>query len=129
MVNKMRKNQKPTDYDISFKYICSDCGNEHWLFLREVKTKGFKIVCDCSQIIEPGIIKDIDIIYDSDTEEEVITEQSSIPEQTLRSCCKTLSDFGYSETESKNMIMQSFDVLQVEEPSTIIEYAIKNFGE
>ena len=45
------KSQKPTDYDISFKYICNDCGNEHGYFL-EVKTK-IQIVCDCSQIIEP----------------------------------------------------------------------------
>ncbi len=127
-MNKVKKSQKPTDYDISFKYICNDCGNEHWLFLREVKTKGFKIVCDCSQIIEPDVIKDIDIIYD-DTEEEVIIEQSGISDKTMYSCCKTLSDFGYSETESKNMVMQSFDALQVEEPTRIIEYAIRNFGE
>jgi len=123
----MSKDQKPTDYDISFKYICTDCGNEHWLFLREVQTKDFKIVCDCSQIIEPALVKDIEILYNS--EKEIVTEEFDTPNKMLDSCCKTLSKFGYSETESQEMINQSFQILQSEEPSVIIEYAIKNFGE
>ena len=69
-------------------------------YFLEVKTKGFKIVCDCSQIIEPDVIKDIDIIYD-DAEEEVIIEQSGISDKTLYSCCKTLSILSYLKQNLK----------------------------
>jgi len=64
MMIEKAKIQKPTEYDISFKYICQDCGCSHWLFMREVKAKGFKIICDCSKVIRPRRILDIDIIYE-----------------------------------------------------------------
>lgn len=122
---------KPNDFDISFQYICQECNASHWLFYREVKTKGFKVVCECNHTFEPVIIKDINIIYDqSETKEKTDSQNNylSLSDKSINVCLNTLEQLGYTKTESIKMIHDSFAVLQLEDCNAIIKHAISNIG-
>jgi hypothetical protein len=122
----MTKNrQKPIEYDISFKYVCENCGCSHWLFLREAQAKDFQIICECLEVIKPETISNIDIIYSQD-KPEVTDNNLSI--DTLNQCVKTVCSLGYETAEAEDMIRQSFDKINLDNCSELIKYALKNFG-
>lgn len=140
------KTQKPTEYDISFKYICQDCGCSHWLFMREVKAKGFKIICDCSKVIRPRRVIDIDIVYEqnektkrkkpklkaekeADNPNPVNDEkQHRISDHTMQYCMQTLISFGYEKEEAESMINRSYESIKENDCAKIIEHSLKNLG-
>jgi hypothetical protein len=67
------KNQKPIEYDIHFKYLCS-CGQFHWLTYNETTTKNFFIVCDCNKKIKIKTIDSIKIKYKKKKKKEIISD-------------------------------------------------------
>lgn len=127
MMIAKEKTQKPIEYDVSFKYICQNCGGSHWLFLREVQTKGFKIVCDCLEIFQPATISGIDIIYETDRAKP-LEQKSELSVSTIESCAKSLAKLGYEIDECKEMIIKSFEAIGTDDAKAIIEYSLSNFG-
>ena len=119
------KSQKPIEYDISFKYICENCGCSHWLFLREAQCPDFQIVCECMDIIKPKTISKIDIIYSQD---KPVVSKNNLSVDTLNKCVKTLCSLGYETAEAEDMIRQSFDKINSDDCSELIKCALKNFG-
>jgi len=77
MISQQTKNQKPIEYDIHFKYLCS-CGQFHWLTHNEVTTKNFFIVCDCNKKIKIKTIDSIKIKYKKKKKKEVISNSQNI---------------------------------------------------
>lgn len=147
------KRQKPTkDFSqVSFQYICQECGCSHWLFLREIKTEGFKVVCYCDNIIRPEKVSDIDIIYEKKSKAKkkkiktpVVTEVCEPPaeqeaefiesqnepivllEETKKQCMKTLLSFGYSVKEASPILDRAFEDIQENDCAKLIEYSLKN---
>lgn len=108
---------KPTDCDVSFKYICGTCELSHWIFLREAQTNGFKVVCECGSVIEPDIIEKIDIIYKKETK--------SIDVSINKQCVCTLMSFGYSNKEASVLVKKSFDELKINDSHKLLECALK----
>lgn len=128
MQTTKKQNKIPIEYDISFKYICENCGCSHWLFMREVKVEGFFIVCDCGDSIYPKPISDIEIIY-KDTEQdapEVPDLYVELSEDVQRLCISTLKSFGYSDEESKRMIDKTYEETSLDDATSIIEYIMQN---
>jgi hypothetical protein len=109
MITKKKKNQKPTEISASFKYTCpnTDCGFNYWLFLREVQTKNFKIVCDCGTIFKPKLIKKIKIVYHaSDPVKETLdkaetSDKIRTSQALINSAINTMVGLGYKKQEAK----------------------------
>lgn len=126
----MKKPLKPTkDYsEVSFQYVCDECGQDHYFFLRELKIKNAR-ACYCGNIIEPEIISDINIVYAISTHhEDEIEPTNDISIDTVRACVKTMCSLGYETAEAEDMIRQSFDKINSDDCSELVKYALKNFG-
>lgn len=141
------QNQKPIEIDAQFKYRCPNCGWEHWLALRQVRTKNFKVVCDCDTVFKPKRIKSISIVYpvkntkstDSIVEKTPVVEKKEDPvststripleESILDRCVKLLIKYGFTSTESKDLIDKAYDAIGVSDVGLLVKKALEILGE
>lgn len=103
--------QRPTEIDASFLYMCpnTSCNNKHWLFLREVKTKNFRVVCECGVTFKPKQIEDLKIKFVKKSKQECSDKQSDkVPVDLLVKCGKILEGYGCSEDESKDLVTKAY---------------------
>ena len=137
-MNKTKiKKLKPIDTDVHFKYRCYECGLDYWISLKEAKTKGFKIVCDCGIVFAPKPIEDISIIYKQkivqQSEDENFAKEDNqkqaIPVDILNQCGKILSGYGFTESESKDMLVKSYEESGICDKTLLIKHCLKNLGE
>lgn len=136
-----KKNLKPIDIDLHFKYRCSNskCGYEHWLSLQETKTSNFKIVCDCGLVLKPKKIKNIKVCYEKIeqtpiSESPTLTESSvdasnKIPVDLQEKSVKLLIKHGFTLDESLQLTQRAYSKNPVNTPSQFIRYIISNLGE
>jgi hypothetical protein len=145
--NQLIKNQKPTELDVHLKYRCPECARDHWLALRETQTRGFIIVCECSTIIKPKLIKDIKIQYNKkikaiaqpavetiETIEipepvvNIIVEKPELipPDSLIDSCVSVLQTYGFTDTETKDLIHKTYQQHSTCTVSEFIRYCLKN---
>lgn len=135
-----KKNQKPIEIDAYLKYRCPylNCGQNHWLTLKESQTKKFKIVCDCGNILIPKRIDKIKIKY-VDDKRNIIKEKSlieakqetieaPIPERLLVICSKTLTDYGFTTNEAHSLLKQSYVLNPTDNPLELINNTLKIIG-
>jgi hypothetical protein len=136
---KKIKTQKPVSHDISFEYKCHKCSMTHWVFLREVRVKNFKIICQCGKIIRPKRIKEIQILYyqgkrNSQNKTQTPCENTpfppvpKLPIDILEQCVKILESYGYSKSISKDMILKSFNQTLNKDIKKLISHSLKTFG-
>ena len=111
----------------------------HWVFLREVRVKNFKIICGCGKIIRPKRIKDIEILYyqkKTNSQQKTQTPCETIscppvprlPVDILDQCVKILESYGYSKAVSKDMILKSFNQTLDKDIKKLIAHSLKTFG-
>jgi len=134
MMKKKIKNLKPIDTDIHLIYSCPNCSSQHWLSLKESKTKNFKIVCDCDTIFKVKLVKEIKIIY----EEIVILKPSSIvsvspepqkiPIDLLSKAAKILIGYGFTKIESEDLVRSTFEKNPTEDCAILVKNSLSNFG-
>ena len=109
MKQKM-KSQKPIKVDASFRYACTNnsCNLDHWLFLREVQTKNFKVVCDCGTVFKPKRIKNIRIVYAKSESVKTNIDKSNKSDtydsHIVRRAIKTMIQLGFTKQESLEAI-------------------------
>lgn len=135
MNTKIKKVLKPIEIDVSFKYICPNCGHNFWLFLREVQIKNFKIVCECGTISKPKRIKKIEIVY---SDKESVTRPvdkiecsgtiAEYPEYVSRAI-KMMQSLGYSEADAQKNVLLVYNRDKIENPGILVKKAINNIGE
>lgn len=145
----MKKNIEPCGIDLHFKYSCPHCQNIEWLSLAEVKTKNYVCVCQmCEQTFSPKRIADINIKYTDQTEPtkkkskkvkvKKAQAQVQIPETThvnglsteiLDGCVNALKNYGFTTTESRNGILTSFNKLQTQDTSSLMNDFLKTFAQ
>lgn len=144
-MNKTKTIQKikPSDHDISFQYICRNCGSSHWLFMREVCTKNFFVVCDCGDIIKPKRISKITVHYQEDKsktnrrkknnqnnekikkdEDNVEIKKSEIDTDILLSASKNLMSLGFTEKEAKDLIKKSYEIIEKNDCAELVKYSM-----
>jgi hypothetical protein len=128
----IQKNQKPIEIDASFKYRCSNinCDIEHWLFLRQAKVFGFKVVCECGETFEPETISSLDIKYaDSDTisnnTKHINKNPESINEHQKRAI-SILTGLGYNVSKV-NAIIDKYN--NIDNVSVIVKQIIIQLGD
>lgn len=156
-MTQIKTNQKPTETDAHFKYRCPNpkCGLDHWISLREAKTSGFLVVCNCEQVFSPETIVSINIQYSTQEEKpepvtpkEVLTEDDGellpldgedtepeptliaqeIPVDLLSRCCKILVSLGYTQSESREIIESGFRDSQILNPHDLVKHSLKILG-
>lgn len=144
MITK-KKNQKPIDLDIHLKYRCTNplCEQDHWLSIKEAKTKNFKIVCDCGVVYKPKLIKTIKIIYSHKKKqkkpksEKLIVERKQTPKEKfegididlLKRCVKVLIGYGFTEEESESLVKDSYTKQPDSDVSRIIKNVLESIGD
>lgn len=134
--HKITKNLKPTEIDVSFKYICpnTNCNNEHWLFLRQVKTKNFKVVCECNTVFKPKHIKNIKVIYyknkstKNKIDNVVNSDKTHNTDPVVVRAIGIMRSLGYSDKESELCINAAYDSATYSDPKILVKTAISNFG-
>lgn len=116
MKTKKIRNLKPLECVADLKYRCSNCGLDHWVSLKEAKTSGFIIVCDCDTLLKVKPIKTINITYIEEAKEQVNTSSlentKAFPktdEKILKQACSVLSNYGFTAQESMQMALKCAD--------------------
>jgi hypothetical protein len=123
-----KKNQKPIEINPYFKYRCSDssCGYDHWISLQEAKTKNFKIVCDCGNIIRPKQIKTIKIAYKENT---IVKTKPNLDTRLLTEYTDVLCGYGFTHDESVKLINIAYQQIPNGSKREIIKLALTSTGE
>jgi hypothetical protein len=134
-----QKNQKPIEVDAYLKYRCplSKCGYDHWLSLKETKTKNFKIVCECGSILIPKQISKLNIVYTEDNsvsateppEQIKIIEKPKIPIDFKNNCVRVLVGYGFTKEESIDLCEKAFEKNPVNSSGLLIKYILQNLEE
>ena len=137
------KRLRPIDQDVHLKYRCPKCSVDHWLSMKETQTKGFRIVCDCGEILRVKLVEKIDIIYQQTPKKEtplpvvIETPKPSPPEKTtetipldlLTQCCTILLGYGFDISEAETLLVSTFNKKPIYTCVDLIKQALKNFGE
>lgn len=139
---RIKKNQKPIEKDATFRYICpnTDCRFDHWISLKQAKTKNYKIVCDCGTVFQPKTILKIKIVYENkkSTDPETVKQISqntnidskpSIPEKFRQIVISLLIKYGFSEIESNNLLEKAFDRNPQSSVANFVKYILSNIKE
>jgi hypothetical protein len=114
--------------------MCTQCGCNSWFFLKQLQLEGFRDVCDvCGNVFEPEIIDTIEIVFKhrpEPTKVEIVESvmQEGLNTMTLNACKHTLSSFGYNDESIESMVQQSYEVIQENDATALVKYAIENFG-
>jgi hypothetical protein len=127
IIKKTILNQKPIESDIHYKYRCpsSDCNTVHWLSEKEVKTKNFKVVCDCGTVFKPKRIRKTktcfykhkstkinnnkEVIDNTNNQRTEPVINNQVPDKILSEASSILSIYGFTNDESKEMIIRSYN--------------------
>ena len=126
---KKKTNQKPIEHDIHLKYLCSKCGQSHWLSFKEASTKHYKIVCDCDNVFTVKRVKGFKLKYCSlikqkkkpDLISVTKTNTNSISTDLLDSAIKSLIGLGFTKSEAKDLLIKTYN----ESPTDDIGYLVK----
>lgn len=135
-MNKIKiipKNQKPIEIDAHFRYMCplSSCGFFHWLSLKEVQTKNFKVVCDCGTIFKPKQILKLKAIYKKSNPDKKKHKEDIgvIPTSIEDDCVSTLVNYGFTKSESVYLIRKAWNRNKTDNSANLIRYILQNIGD
>jgi|APGre2960657404_1045060.scaffolds.fasta_scaffold05667_6 transcription elongation factor Elf1 len=148
---KIIYNIKPKSYDISYEFICPECGLNHWLTKVESKTKLFKIACDCGLIIVPVRIKNIKLNYEkydrdhkrvkpeiqnssnttdnkNTTDSDPVSNDIILSDEVLNKSAEYLQNYGFEKSEAKDLIKKAFDEIKIDNPVALLKKALQLLG-
>lgn len=130
---KKIKNLKSIECVADLRYRCSSCGVDHWVSIKEAKTPGFIIVCDCSSLLKVKVIKDIKIVYHEDA---VIQQNNSslatvvviekTDEKIIKQACSALNTYGFTAQESMTMALKHTEKEVFKDVKSLIEKILSN---
>lgn len=130
-----KKNQKPIELDVHFKYRCYNCSLDHWLSYNQVRTKNYKIVCDCGAVSRPKRINKIKILYTSVKKERQsagssLLHQQAItaPTELINKCSSVLTNYGFTKEESSELLTKAYKKQPTEDHKVLIKIALSLIG-
>lgn len=104
----IKKSQKPIDFDIFLKYVCPSCHNDHWIKYLAATTKNFKIVCDCGAVFRIKRVCDFKLKYEIKNKNKTSNNLHKIPDELLRESIRVISGYGFSKSESKELVEKAY---------------------
>lgn len=138
------KKIKPKDISTNLIYQCECCLREHWVSLQAAKTVGYMIVCECGSSYKTYPVQTIKVLYKKKKKPQEtmqqnksrVVEESSVESceaelssHTLNTCVNTLSGYGYTNAESKNIILNAFNNNKTNQVSELIKSCFQVIGE
>lgn len=135
MMKMKKKNLKPIDVDAHFKYRCplGSCGYDHWLSLKQVSTKNYKVVCDCGTVFKPKLINKLKIQFYKElieeTQKDSATATLKIPVDLQSKSSKILERYGFTQSECLLLTEKAFSKIQTDDVGLFVKYIIQNLGE
>lgn len=134
MMKTKKKILKPIDLDCHFKYRCENnsCGFDHWLSLKQVKTKNFKLVCDCGCVYTPKRIDKIKVLYHNRNtikQNKQPKNISKIPIDLHDKVGKILSGYGFTDSECSMLANVGYSKNPTDDLGSLVKYIIQNLGE
>lgn len=124
------KTLKPIEVDAQFKYRCenNECQAEQWLFLNQVKTKGFKLVCECGAVYTIKQVDKMKVSYVKRKSKSNIEHEPNNSKDYLNKACKILQHYGFSDKESKELVYKVYDITKCEDPVLLVKDSLRIFG-
>lgn len=129
--SNLSKNILPVGADVYLKYMCpnTDCGDIHWITLKESKTKNYRIVCDvCGKVYRPKRVESFNLAYKEEKQQEQKQENKPEEAEFIKDAVDTLIKFGFSKYESEEMINQQWEKSKSTNPATLVKMALNFFG-
>jgi hypothetical protein len=127
MIQNQIKNLRPTDYDITFRYVCPNCSNEHWVRLKQVQYEKFVIVCDCDTILKIKPIESIKLKFKRKPKKQENKEEIQL--ELLNRCCMALSSYGFSRKESESLVKECYAESKSKDCINLVKLSLSKFGE
>jgi Holliday junction resolvasome RuvABC DNA-binding subunit len=133
----MNKNKilKPIEIQASLRYRCpnEDCGYDHWLFLKEVQTKNFKVVCECGTVFKTKRIKILQTIYDKKQKikkqmDEIKSVDTMDGSSIVSRAINIMINLGYTRKESSKYIKEEYLKSDTNDVSFLVKKAISKIG-
>lgn len=127
---KIPNRQKPIDYDLHLKYICSVCGDIHWLSFKETSTNRFKVVCDCGHVFGVKQTSKLKINYKShkkikESNKETATPSiEEIPIDLLNKSIKILVSYGFTSGEASELLKKFYASNPIKDVSLLIKQSL-----
>lgn len=129
---KISSNQKPIELDIHLKYVCTQCGQTHWLSISEASTKKFKIVCFCGLVFGVKRVKDFKLLFHKKLRKDITKNQEApkplpiIPTEILNQTMGVLVSYGFTKTEAKTMITKCYEALPIDNPTVLLKHILES---
>jgi hypothetical protein len=132
---KTQKNDKPKEADIHLKYICHDCGSEHWISLKENQTPKYKIVCySCDVIIMPKRIDSINFKFVKENKTKKTKKVKTQPKKDdssldiIQRCAITLVSYGFEKEEARTLAEKTHIKYNTDNVSELVKKIVFDFG-
>ena len=131
-MTKIQKNDKPAEADIHLKYICHNCGSEHWISLKENQTPKYKIVCyGCDIVIMPKRIQQIEFKFKKENKQKKIKTEPKKDDSILdviERCAITLVSYGFEKEEAKALAEKAYIKYNTDSVSELVKKIVFDFG-
>lgn len=122
---KLLRNQKPIEHDIHLRYLCQNCGQSHWLSYAEASTKKFKIVCYCGHTFGVKLVVDFKLKYSKSLKKSKSSNiELSIPNDILLKGISQLKSYGFTDTESKDLLIKTYTSNPTDDLATLIKQTL-----
>lgn len=135
---KTKINQKPIEIDAHLKYRCPNdgCDQIHWLNLLQVKTKNFKVVCDCGCVFKPKQVEIFKVKYITKNKqrkkENLKIENNktqTIDSNLVNKVSAVLVGYGFTQKEAEDIVMKAHIMNPVDDCGKLIKQCLKLIGE
>ena len=127
MLQNQIRNLRPTDYDITFRYVCPNCSNDHWVRLKQVQYEKFVIVCDCDTILKIKPIESIKLKFKRKPKKQ--ENKGEIQLDLLNRCCVALASYGFSRKESESLVKECYSESKSKDCINLVKLSLSKFGE
>lgn len=129
---KKIKNLKPVECVADLRYRCTKCGLDHWVSLKEAKTKDFIIVCDCDTLLKVKQIQTINVVYVDTPPPQikhtapVIATVRKTDDKIISQACAVLSSYGFTRQEAIEMTTKYTEKESFTEVKTLVSKILSN---
>ena len=122
------KKIKPSKIDISFTYICHECGEDHWVTLKENQTENFMVVCkSCDAVIYTTPLAKVSVKYKEDKPKPQKVQETDNNDLVDR-CVKSLVYYGFDKSEAISMAEEACHKYDTSDVGELVKKMIFDFG-
>lgn len=120
---KLSKSQKPIEHDIHLRYLCTQCGQSHWLSYAEASTKNYKIVCHCGHIFGVRLVTGFKLKYHR-IKPKNKPATITIPKDLLIKGINQLKSYGFTDSESKDLLTNVYAAHPTDDLASLIKQTL-----